>query len=52
MTMKPDMPDRRAAARESWLQNILFEAYELQPLAGDASFRCYFRVISGGSVLC
>ena len=40
--------DSRAAARENWLQNILFEAYELQPLAGDASFRCYFRVFSAG----
>jgi len=47
MTMQPDIPDSRAAARESWLQNIFSDAYELHPLAGDASFRCYFRVFSG-----
>ncbi len=40
--------DSRAAARENWLQDVLPEAYELNPLAGDASFRRYFRVCSGG----
>jgi aminoglycoside/choline kinase family phosphotransferase len=40
--------DNRIAARESWLQDVLPEVYELNPLAGDASFRRYFRVFSGG----
>lgn len=41
-------PDNRAVAREDWLQSVLVKAYELLPLAGDASFRRYFRVHSGG----
>jgi len=40
--------DTRALARENWLQGVLVEDYELRPLAGDASFRRYFRVHSGG----
>ena len=46
--MPANSMDNRTVARESWLQEALLEAYELRPLAGDASFRRYFRVCSGG----
>ena len=34
----------RALARKRWLDEVLGESYAIAPLAGDASFRCYFRV--------
>jgi len=34
----------RALARKRWLDQVLGESYAIAPLAGDASFRCYFRV--------
>jgi len=43
------VPDKdRASARQRWLQQVLGKAAMIQPLAGDASFRCYFRVRSSG----
>jgi len=36
--------ERRSAARHNWLQRILTNPFEVQPLAGDASFRRYFRI--------
>lgn len=38
--------NERAAARLNWLQNVLGEDVSIRPLAGDASFRCYFRIES------
>jgi len=34
--------------RHHWLQTQLGHAFEISPLAGDASFRCYYRVTSAG----
>jgi len=36
----------REKARQNWLQEVLGQDFSIVPLAGDASFRCYFRVIS------
>jgi len=38
--------DSREAARQHWLQEVLGQDFTIAPLAGDASFRCYFRVTS------
>jgi len=38
----------RGEIRQNWLQEILGQDFSIAPLAGDASFRCYFRVISEG----
>ena len=46
--MDANSPDDRPVARENWLQDVLVKAYQMRPLAGDASFRRYFRVHSGG----
>jgi len=41
------MSDRQQAL-QSWLaQESGFKNYQLTPLAGDASFRCYFRMVHG-----
>jgi len=37
------MADRQAE-RNKWLKQVLAENYHIAPLAGDASFRRYFRV--------
>jgi len=37
-------PDQREAARVAWLEEIVGPGYGLRQLAGDASFRRYFRV--------
>ncbi|MBN4073461.1 phosphotransferase [Mariprofundus ferrooxydans] len=37
----------RVIARQQWLQHLLGDDVEIQPLAGDASFRCYFRIHYG-----
>ncbi len=37
----------RAQARQSWLQQVLGDGVIIHPLAGDASFRCYFRIQRG-----
>jgi len=37
----------RASIRAEWLQHVLGDNVSCQPLAGDASFRCYFRVQHG-----
>ncbi len=34
--------------RQHWLHAQFSEAFEITPLAGDASFRCYYRVTSAG----
>jgi len=34
----------RAECRRQWLEKILGSDFLVEPLAGDASFRCYFRV--------
>jgi len=34
----------RVDARQGWLHEQLGDTFEISPLAGDASFRCYFRV--------
>jgi len=34
--------------RRHWLQTQLGDAFETRPLAGDASFRRYYRIISAG----
>ncbi len=39
--------EQRAVARQQWLQQVLGDHVEIRPLAGDASFRCYFRVQHG-----
>jgi hypothetical protein len=40
----------RKAQLEQWLQQLeKFPTYQLQPLAGDASFRKYYRLTSGGN---
>ena len=36
--------NKRALARADWLKNVLGELPDIIPLAGDASFRCYFRI--------
>jgi len=38
--------DSREKARQHWLQEVLGQDFTIVPLAGDASFRCYFRVTS------
>ncbi|MFQ5518391.1 MAG: aminoglycoside phosphotransferase family protein [Mariprofundus sp.] len=40
--------DARSIARHNWLQGVLGENFTICPLAGDASFRCYFRVTFAG----
>lgn len=40
-------PDREKQ-RNHWLLEVLGEGGEISPLAGDASFRCYFRVNHAG----
>jgi len=39
--------DDRALARQGWLMHVLGDDVVICPLAGDASFRCYFRVQYG-----
>lgn len=39
--------EARALARANWLQAQLGDDFTVAPLAGDASFRCYFRVRRG-----
>ncbi|MFQ5344362.1 MAG: aminoglycoside phosphotransferase family protein [Mariprofundus sp.] len=36
----------RSESRRRWLQGVLSRDFHIVPLAGDASFRCYFRVTS------
>ncbi|MFQ5355338.1 MAG: aminoglycoside phosphotransferase family protein [Mariprofundaceae bacterium] len=36
--------NKRALARTEWLKSVLGKLPDILPLAGDASFRCYFRV--------
>jgi len=36
--------DNRAIIRLQWLQEQLGESFDMKPLAGDASFRRYFRI--------
>jgi aminoglycoside/choline kinase family phosphotransferase len=36
--------NNRAEIRQRWLSDQLGHAFEISSLAGDASFRCYFRV--------
>jgi len=38
--------ERRENLRQRWLQEVLGRDFSIVPLAGDASFRCYFRVTS------
>jgi len=38
----------RVTARLLWLREQLGEGIVIKPLAGDASFRCYFRIASQG----
>ena len=38
------MAAERQGARDQWLERQFGGDYAIQPLAGDASFRCYFRV--------
>jgi len=38
----------RAQRRQHWLQAQFGNAFEIRPLAGDASFRCYYRITSAG----
>ncbi len=38
--------DSREKDRQHWLQEVLGQDFTIVPLAGDASFRCYFRVTS------
>lgn len=40
--------DSRLAAARNWLQGLLEEPVRVEKLAGDASFRRYFRVCSAG----
>jgi len=35
----------RSESRQQWLEKILAAGFSIEPLAGDASFRCYFRVL-------
>ncbi len=42
------MPDQRLAAAGAWLRHVLDGAFDIRPLAGDASFRRYFRVDEAG----
>jgi len=39
--------DERALARQGWLIQVLGDDVVVRPLAGDASFRCYYRVQYG-----
>lgn len=39
----------RELERNSWLKSILGDGFSVAPLAGDASFRRYFRVQAGGA---
>ncbi|RLL54795.1 hypothetical protein D8Y20_03195 [Mariprofundus sp. EBB-1] len=39
--------DARALARQGWLKQVLGDDVSIRPLAGDASFRCYFRIEHG-----
>lgn len=41
----------REVLRQQWLKEALGAAFELMPLAGDASFRRYFRVLLGDTSL-
>ena len=34
----------RATARQDWVRSVLGKTAEIRPLAGDASFRCYYRI--------
>lgn len=38
------MNDTRAVSRQRWIQSVLGEGFHIEPLAGDASFRRYFRI--------
>jgi len=38
----------RAIIRQHWLHAQFGDAFEIKPLAGDASFRCYYRVTAQG----
>ncbi|TLS68169.1 hypothetical protein FEF65_04010 [Mariprofundus erugo] len=39
--------ENRSDLRHAWLHRVLTEAFDVRPLAGDASFRRYFRVRQG-----
>jgi len=39
----------RVVIRQRWLQAQFGDAFEIKPLAGDASFRCYYRVTAKGA---
>lgn len=39
--------DEREIDRQKWLQKVLGKDVVVRPLAGDASFRCYFRIKYG-----
>ncbi len=41
--------ESRARIRQRWLQAQLADEFVIKPLAGDASFRCYFRVTVQGN---
>jgi len=41
--------NHRAETRQRWLRDQLGDTFEINPLAGDASFRCYFRVKAQGN---
>ncbi len=39
----------RAVIRQRWLQAQFGDVFDIKPLAGDASFRCYFRITAQGN---
>ena len=39
--------EARSLARQHWLTELLGDDVVIKPLAGDASFRCYFRIEHG-----
>jgi len=41
--------NNRAEIRQRWLSDQLGDAFEISSLAGDASFRCYYRVRAQGN---